>query len=359
MKRKFLMKISIVLLSSMSILIACNKDKDDDEKPVIVETAQQAPTLEQGYFTVDNAVFKSEVVPAASQSNDAPVIASLYGNLNVLEGGSNPISIETDADVKNILVAVEGVEGHYVIAAESLKSTQETLFFSMFFSQLFQSNSFVIIIAIENMQGLISAHETIAVTKIEAGTGTLQISCSWDKPNDIDLHLKEPNGEVIYFGNEYSENGGTLDVDSNPACMLDNINNENITYSSEAVVEAGEYIVYVDLFSNCYVEQNTNVIVTARYNGQIIATSSGKNPYQGSFNSTDVDFSEGSDFESIEDYSTSYEHQSGREIMRFVIPASGGSDRQNNESDDLLAQKNFKLTYSKPALKQEKVLKVK
>ena len=47
---------------------------------------------------------------------------------------------------------------------------------------------------------------------------------------DVDLHLIEPNGGHIYYGNRRSSNGGFLDIDSNPDCSIDGVNNENIYY---------------------------------------------------------------------------------------------------------------------------------
>ena len=136
----------------------------------------------------------------------------------------------------------------------------------------------------------------------------MQINCSWDQPNDVDLHLVEPNGTEIFYGNAISQNGAELDVDSNAGCSLDNINNENITYSDNDIVEAGEYIVRVDLWSNCNVTSSTNYVVTAYYNGHILTTNSNySNPYSGSFVPTDEDAGD---------------LGSGVEVMRFNIPSN-------------------------------------
>lgn len=59
-----------------------------------------------------------------------------------------------------------------------------------------------------------------------------------------------------------------LDLDSNPACFLDNINNENITYE-DGTPPSGEYTVVVDYFSDCGVATETNFVVTVRANGTI------------------------------------------------------------------------------------------
>ena len=290
-------KNSVTLLSLFFItlvlsLTGCKKNDDKNK-------------LEESYFSVENGTFTNADIPASSGSQSAPVIGSVYGNPSILEGGSNPISLQTSSTFKEIIVGVQDVKGYYTIpAGGSGKSVNETVLLILLFSQTLENNSFIIVIALRDAQGLVSAYSTIQVTKIEAGTGRLQVSCSWDKSNDVDLHLVEPNGAEIYYGNDYSDNGGDLDVDSNADCYIDNINNENITYNDDAIIESGKYTVRVDFYSNCSVATNTNFIVTTRYNGQIIAPTTGSNPYSGSFTPSEADAGGSGD---------------GRQVMTFTI----------------------------------------
>lgn len=45
--------------------------------------------------------------------------------------------------------------------------------------------------------------------------GDIRVHMSWDFPGDVDLHIYQPNGEHIYYGNmaDHSRGGGELDVD--------------------------------------------------------------------------------------------------------------------------------------------------
>lgn len=117
--------------------------------------------------------------------------------------------------------------------------------------------------------------------------------------------MVEPDAEEIYYSNDYSSNGGVLDLDSNPDCYIDGVQNENITYSDESTVEAGTYIVRVDLYSACSVTAQTNFIVTARLNGELIAQQSVTNPYNGNFPANSVGDEGGSG--------------SGVQVMQFTI----------------------------------------
>ena len=129
------------------------------------------------------------------------------------------------------------------------------------------------------------------------GTSDLQVSLSWDTPTDVDLHLVEPNGDEVYWGNDVSMAGGVLDLDSNAGCGIDNINNENITYADDPPPPPGEYIVRVDFWSNCEDDLPANYTVTTNVCGE-------RTVYTGSFSPTEEDFGSAG---------------SGREVARFFL----------------------------------------
>ena len=105
-----------------------------------------------------------------------------------------------------------------------------------------------------------------SVTVIQAVAGQVQVSVSWTGASDVDLHVVEPGGEEIYYGNEISATGGTLDLDSNPACSIDNVNNENITWSTGA--PHGTYTVRLDYYDACGVGQSDYVVTVQRQGAQ-------------------------------------------------------------------------------------------
>jgi hypothetical protein len=48
-----------------------------------------------------------------------------------------------------------------------------------------------------------------------AQSGEIEIALIWGNINDLDLHVVDPAGEEIYFGNKSARSGGRLDVDMN------------------------------------------------------------------------------------------------------------------------------------------------
>jgi hypothetical protein len=104
------------------------------------------------------------------------------------------------------------------------------------------------------------------------GSGSpVQVTLSWDQPEDLDLHVVEPQlggpedgGCEIWYGNIGPRPGtdyqpgfadcaplGWLDRDSNAACTLDNIDIENVLYTPGVSPPQGMYVVRVDFWEDC------------------------------------------------------------------------------------------------------------
>jgi uncharacterized protein YfaP (DUF2135 family) len=92
---------------------------------------------------------------------------------------------------------------------------------------------------------------------------------------DLDLHVEDPLGEEIYYGNSFSNSDGELDVD----CLCDDCPqgaNENIFWEVGKAPK-GTYRVWVEYFDYC----GNNANVTSNYtlrvvqNERIIATYTG------------------------------------------------------------------------------------
>lgn len=129
-----------------------------------------------------------------------------------------------------------------------------------------------------------AAGHTFAASARAAASGELQVSLSWskgpkDKDADLDLHVQVPvlgDSTDIYYGNR-SAAGGTLDLDSNAACAIDDVRSENISWGANAP-PAGSYKVRVDLWSACAMTNADTVrfLVTLRQCGQVTGVDSGK-----------------------------------------------------------------------------------
>jgi hypothetical protein len=79
--------------------------------------------------------------------------------------------------------------------------------------------------------------------------GALQISLAWDDTNDLDLAVQTPEGEVLYWGDLTTSDGGELDVDMNALGSVSTSKKavENIAWPG-TIPPDGEYLVRVHFF---------------------------------------------------------------------------------------------------------------
>ena len=267
--KKTILSLGTLLLAITLLVIGCSKPKE---------------TTVNKYISVKDGVLVAEEMP--SDSSDVNIDVTM--NKKVIPGGSSIVNVDSPVIVKKVYVGVENEFGYY----EWVPSNTNYEFVILVNQDIVlgeNDDDFVILVAILDNNGKVSEVIEKTVELIEVGTGQLQISLSFDNAKDVDLHVIEPNGEHIYYGNSISENGGELDLDSNAGCYLDYVNNENITYSEEAFVEAGTYTVYVDLFENCDPEVATNFVVSAYYGGALLKTVTGTFPIGAESNYNDLD----------------------------------------------------------------------
>ncbi len=142
--------------------------------------------------------------------------------------------------------------------------------------------SFRLLVATRSAAGVSQvASHSVFQNQTAVGSDALQVSLNWIHPVDMDLHVTTPSGEDIYWANKSGSQGGTLDLDSNAACSIDGVNNENITWLT-STPQAGQYIVRLDLWSACSEAGPFPYVVTVTVNGQSTL-------YQGEMAATEAD----------------------------------------------------------------------
>lgn len=107
--------------------------------------------------------------------------------------------------------------------------------------------------------------------------GELRASLSWTNSDDLDLHIIEPKGNRIYFGNKVSAfTGGNLDVDMN-AHSITPKPVENIIYPYKERMYEGEYTVTVHQFRKRQVE-NQGFTLEIECQGEVFTFEQAKHP---------------------------------------------------------------------------------
>ncbi|MDQ7916311.1 hypothetical protein RBU60_01890 [Mesonia sp. MT50] len=228
-------------------------------------------------FNVQDAILQNRDFPTASSEASLEI---LNMNTNVIPGGTSYATIQTSTPAERIYIGAVDELGYFELTPESSSDLDQS--FILKISQLNEEENFSVRLAYLDQNNQVSQAVIANLMVTSVGTGTLQVSLSFDNDKDVDLHLIEPDGEHIYYGSMNSSNGGELDLDSNPACSIDGINNENITYPEEAQLDAGTYYVYVDMYSNCDPSIATNYVASVYLNGVEIPTST-QNPFNATF----------------------------------------------------------------------------
>lgn len=311
----FFGKFLVIFLLIGGIVASCSKSEGDDD--FALEEAQEV--FEEDYFTIRDSQFVPGPLPRAN-STDLEIY-SISGNATVIAGGSNLITIEASSNARSVVAGILDENGYFVvpIMASSGDNTSTVVDLQMLISRQ-SAESYVIALSVTDDEDNYSEYEYIEVDLQEAGIGELQISLTWDQLNDVDLHLIQPDGQHIYYGSRYSSNGGWLDLDSNPACSIDEVNNENIFYGDEEgiTIQNGVYEVLVDLWANCNIEGQTNYGIVAYYGDVMLTPIEGENPHYGYLTQDD------------ESHNTNL-----ISVMKFEITGETDIDDNDEDGDDI------------------------
>jgi hypothetical protein len=207
------------------------------------------------------ATYRMGMLPAPSGSLTVTVPPTGSG----INGGSVMITVDAGATaIVKIYIAVEGTDGYWEVGVPSGATLADVLL--TIARQLpAATTSFTVVFEVADAAGNVSAPVTSVISVTHVGTGDIQVSVSWDVDNDIDLHVVDPNGFEVYWFDDTSPELGTLDLDSNAACSIDSIRNENIVWPS-GKAPPGTYTVRVDNFENC-LNAAANYVVTVQKAG--------------------------------------------------------------------------------------------
>jgi murein DD-endopeptidase MepM/ murein hydrolase activator NlpD len=242
-------KIAIAVLVPISSQLAC-RDSSGPREPTIADYILGVRVATGGGV----AVLRSGAAP---QGGSGPTITAIPLGAFIL-GGTAPVQITGNAQFSAVVVSVDGVNGYWELSLPA--STRASLFVTL--SQDLPNQNFGISYAAA-AAGSMGAYTKMPVSVTTVGTGDIQVSISWDVPSDLDLHVVDPSGEHIYFGHKSSASNGELDLDSNPACDIDRINNENITWPLNKA-PTGHYAVYVNLYASCGTNVTTYAVTVAQ-----------------------------------------------------------------------------------------------
>ena len=283
----------LMLLASTGLMMSCSSSSDSEDNgdtdPV------EGPSFPMGdfvnnFFSIEGATFQTGGMPKST--TNASKLAAITMNDRGLANGSNFMKIVSGQPYKLFLIGIKGVgnyfsckaipsdaNGNTAVQFPSTRLGDEYIYIiPLTFGPEFSEDITLIIKGVTENEEVTPA-EYKEVKFEESMEGDLTINLTFDQPKDLDLHLLTPGGGHIYWNartwkatlpdGSVIEYG--LDHDSNPACRLDYLNNENIVIP-EGAIEPGRYQVYLKMYENCdkSIGTDLNWQVVVRYRGQTI-----------------------------------------------------------------------------------------
>jgi len=124
--------------------------------------------------------------------------------------------------------------------------------------------------------------EMSATTAGQPNAG-LQVILTWQSTADLDLHVLEPNGTEIYYGNTVSSDGGTYGIDANGGCSNTTTSPaETVTW--QTTPPSGTYTERVEYYEPCPGTGGSgpqNFTVTLKSGGNVVGQQNGTVNSQG------------------------------------------------------------------------------
>ena len=93
--------------------------------------------------------------------------------------------------------------------------------------------------------------DEVAADEPALGTGDIQTTLRWSTIDDLDLAVRDPSGQVVFYQNRRVPSGGALDVDSNADCQNTTATPVENVFWPPGEAPQGNYVVEVSLFRRC------------------------------------------------------------------------------------------------------------
>jgi hypothetical protein len=204
-----------------------------------------------------NAVFHTGTPPTGS----GPTVDG-EAESTPLYGQPFRFGVAGSADFSTVYISVAGVAGYWQIDLGSAARFVELV---LTLAANPPSPDFSLHTAVGS-SGSAGDPTTTALSAVDLADADIAVTLKWTGASDLDLHVVDPNDQEIFWQSRTTPEGGRLNLDSNPACAIDNVNQETISWP-KGKAPNGIYSVSVDYFADCG-QQSAPFTVTLNVNGQ-------------------------------------------------------------------------------------------
>jgi hypothetical protein len=217
-------QIKFFTLLFFASLLAFSSCKKDDEPEFIDPADSNALTT---VIIIPDADTNNGDLPNSSSDPQAPIIATNLADILSSNGGTVPLTF-TYSNVSGRLAGshlqIVGATNYYFSVPFSGESGESgTLTIPATLPTNLLEGEFCVNFWVYDEEGRVSNVVSTCVNVIVLGSGSLQISLSWNTATDQDLYVDDPTGVVIYYSNDTSPSGGELDRDDTDGYGPENI----------------------------------------------------------------------------------------------------------------------------------------
>ncbi len=231
----------LIFLGAILFLFSCS-----NEDPNELIDPSDPDAISEVLITPDGSSDNSGDPPDTSTSSQAPEAINSTPSVLSSNGSTAPLNFRynnVNGNLGGCYVQVDGAGNYYTVPYNGTSGDSGSLQVPLGIPTNVDEGDFCINFCVYDRDGLVSNVVSTCVTVLRLGTGSLQVSLSWDTPTDQDLYVTDPSSTTIYYANDFSSTGGQLDRDD-----TDGFGPENIFWTEEA--PDGEYSVEVDDFDN-------------------------------------------------------------------------------------------------------------
>jgi hypothetical protein len=242
-------------------------------------TGVQADTGDNAYLQIPGATFYRGPMPQGSSSGPS-VLQIVLTNSNIWPGRTNdPVSGALGPAATAVALGLQGDVGYWIVPAgvpSEVTPTDPSFSANMVFSNGIVPGDYTLVARAVDEAGNFGQPKTQLLVASDSplnppATGDLVVTLTWDTESNLSLHVVDPSGTEIYWGNQSTEppppatavDGGSygyIDYDSNANCVIDGLRREDAIWKLPP--PPGQYTVRVDTPSLCgQPDANWNVVV--------------------------------------------------------------------------------------------------
>lgn len=186
------------------LLLSCKKENKTDDPDTLIDPADA--TALSGVVVMPTGSTKvNGSIPATTGNLQTPAITATIAELITSNGATAPFLYSYRNAINNLrgfYVQIEGANYYFNVPYTGNAGSSGQINFPLGLPANVDEGEFCVLFSVYDVSGNVSNSTRVCADVLRLGTGSLQISLSWDTATDQDLWVTDPSGTEIYLGIE-------------------------------------------------------------------------------------------------------------------------------------------------------------